>query len=68
MRKEKIVDILIGFVILYTMNMGFWATYLFVWLKVGLRLEWWGFLITLALALLSLFGLYRYVKKEADNP
>ena len=54
--KTDIVDGAKFFILVGTMVMGFWWTYMFAWWEFGLPIEWWSVLVTLAVALLSLFG------------
>ena len=59
--KNSIKIIVQFFIILYTMTTGFWFTYLYIWAALGLPLVWWAMLITVALAVLSMVGFYRWI-------
>jgi hypothetical protein len=63
-KKREIVAGVQFFIMIYTMVMGFWYSYLWVWLKVGLPGEWWSSLLAMALALASVFGFGQWVKKS----
>jgi hypothetical protein len=62
--KEDIIGGVQFFITLYTMVVGFWHTYLWIWYKLGLPLEWWSICGAMLLALLSMFGFYRWVANE----
>lgn len=62
--KNSIKIIVQFFIILYTMSVGFWFTYLFIWAALGLPLVWWSVLITVALAVLSMVGFYRWITAD----
>lgn len=51
------------FLIGYTMVQGFWWTYILIWFKVGLPIEWYSILVTIVLALFSVFGLFQWIRK-----
>ena len=59
--KDEIIGGVQFFVMLYTMTMGFYFSYIFAWFKVGLPVEWWSLLVTLVLALLSTGGLCQWI-------
>jgi hypothetical protein len=66
--KKEVVRGIQFFIMLYTMTMGFWYTYIFIWFKCGLSIEWWTLLIIMVLALLSMGGLCTWIwKGGADN-
>lgn len=66
--KKEIISGIQIFIMIYTMINGFWFSYLMIWFKCGLPQAWWALPITLAIALLSVFGLSLWIGKEgADN-
>ena len=65
--KSDIIEGIQFFIMLYTMLMGFWWTYMLVWVKCGLPREWWGLPVTLMLAFLSLFGFCTWATRRAKN-
>ena len=65
--KEQIVWGVQAFIVLNSMTIGFWWSYLFIWFTVGLPLEWWAFVIAMIFALLSMIGTFAWIKKENDN-
>ena len=62
--KKDIIDGIQVFITLYTMVVGFWHTYLWIWYKCGLPVEVWSLGITMLLAILSEFCFYQWVKKS----
>ncbi len=62
--KDEIIGGVQFFIMMYTMLIGFWWSYMLIWLKVGLPIEAWAIALTLAIALLSLFGLCCWITKE----
>ena len=62
--KGEIINGIKFFIIMYTMIMGFWFNYMLIWVKIGLPLEWWLFVITIVLAILSLFGLMQWLSNS----
>lgn len=66
--KKEIITGIQFFLMLLTMDFGFWFIYLLIWLKSGLPQEWWAFPITAVLGLLSMGGLCTWIRKGgADN-
>ena len=62
--KKDIIDGIQFFVMLYTMTIGFWYTYIFAWYRCRLPMEWWALATMMVLALLSLFGFCQWVTKR----
>ncbi len=62
--KDEIICGVQFFVMLYTMTMGFYFSYILAWFKVGLPIEWWSLLVTLVLALLSTGGLCQWIRER----
>ena len=62
--KYEIVSGIQFLIVSYTMINGFWFSYLMIWFKCGLPQEWWALPVTLAVALLSVFGLCQWIRKE----
>ena len=71
MKKPSKKEIICGiqfFIMMHTMIHGFWFSYMLIWVKCGLPEEWWFLPVTLAIALLSVFGLCQWITKGgADN-
>ena len=63
-RKGEITNGLQFLIMMYTMIMGFWLSYMLIWVKIGLPQEWWGFLITMVLAFMSLLGLMQWIRNS----
>ena len=61
--KTEIIGGLQFFISVYMMIMGFWFTYLWIWFKVGLPIEWYSVLTTMVLALLSVGGLFHWISE-----
>ena len=51
-------------IMMYTMIMGFWFSYMLMWVKVGLPQEWWAFVITMVIAFLSLYGFMKWIRNS----
>ena len=62
--KEAIINGIQFFLMIYTMTAGFWFEYLWIWCKVGLPMEWWSLLLTMVLAIASVFGLCRWIRNS----
>ena len=60
--KEKINDFLKGAVLLFTMTMGFFFVYAYVWFAVGLPKTNWALLLCLAIAFATDYGYYRWLR------
>lgn len=65
--KRKIADFIKCFLMLLSMVMGFFHIYATVWLIAGLPLTYWAMAVVLVPALLSVFGLYRWIVVSADG-
>ena len=65
--KEQIIWGVQAFIVLNSMALGFWWSYMFIWFKVGLPMAWWSFVIVMIFALLSMIGTLAWIKKENDN-
>ena len=66
--KKEIIEGIQFFLMLLTMDFGFWFIYLLIWTKCGLPQEWWAFPVTALLGLLSTGGLCHWIcKGGADN-
>ena len=52
------------FIVMYTMVQGFFHSYLWVWSKIGLPVVWWSSIAMMLLALASVYGFNRWVKKS----
>ena len=65
--KAQIIWGVQAFIILYTMTVGFWWSYIAIWFKAGLPIEWWSVVITMVFGLLSMIGTLAWIKKENDN-
>ena len=61
--KKEVISGIQFFLMLYTMTMGFWFTYILVFFKCRLPIEWWTIGITMLLALLSMGGLCTWIWK-----
>lgn len=59
--KDEITHGVQVFIILEMMVNGFWLSYMWIWFKFDLPIEWWSIAITLGLAVLSMFGVWRWV-------
>jgi hypothetical protein len=62
--KEEIINGIQFFLMIYTMGMGFWFSYMLIWIKIGLPTEWLAFLVTMFFAFLSLFGLMQWIRNS----
>lgn len=65
--KDKIVDFLKVFLLMFSMVMGFFFIYAFAWFALDLPVTQWAMLLLLALALLSEYGYYRWIRVEAHE-
>lgn len=65
--KEVIISVIQSILVAYTMVMGFWLEYTWIWWKTSLPFEWWSAAITMVLALLSFGGLLHWIRKENDK-
>ena len=62
--KEHKEDIICGIQFFITMTMvvfGFWFSYLLIWFRCGLPIEWWSILVTMVFALFSMGGLFQWI-------
>ena len=65
--KKEVIGGIQFFLMLLTMDFGFWFIYLLIWLKCGLPQEWGAFPITALLGLLSMCGLCTWICKGGVN-
>ncbi len=61
--KEKIVNIIKLFLLVFIMIQGFFISYAFVWFAVGLPQENWALWLLYALAALSECGYIKWIKE-----
>ena len=62
--KNKINNFMKLFVLVFTMTMGFFFTYAFVWFAFDLPVTKWVTLLFFALAASSMFGYYMWVREK----
>ena len=62
--KGEITNGIQFFIMMYTMVMGFWFSYMLMWVKVGLPQDWWAFVITMVIAFLSLYGFMQWIRNS----
>ena len=70
MKKPSKGKIIAGIQLFITMTMvffGFWFSYLLIWFKCGLPIEWWSLFITMMLALFSMGGLFQWIYMCGDD-
>lgn len=61
--KYEIITCIQFFLIVEMTVVGFWHTYLWIWFKIGLPIEWYSLAITAVLGLLSVVGLNQWIVK-----
>lgn len=61
--KEKIIAFIKVFLIISMMISGFWISYCFIWYLVGLPITNWSLITLYALACLTEYGYYRWVRE-----
>ena len=62
--KNKLIDIIKVFLLLLSMVMGYFHIYATVWFLADLPRTYWAMAVVLALALLSVYGLYRWIRED----
>ena len=62
MKENIIIEILKLFILLFSMIMGFFLTYALIWFAVGLPQTDWALLLLLAVACLTEYGYYRWIR------
>jgi hypothetical protein len=62
--NDKIIDFIKFFLLLFTMVMGFFFIYAFVWFAIGLPITQWTTVLLIALAMLSVYGYYRWIEED----
>lgn len=60
--KEKINEALKVIVLITVMTFGFWFNYSFIWFAIGLPQTSWALLVTLALAIASEYGYFKWLE------
>ena len=61
-KKKKIVNVIQMFLLVLMMLQGFFITYAVIWHEIGLPLTDWSFWLLYALACLSEYGYYRWIR------
>ena len=62
--KNEIVGGIQFSLIVYGLVTGFWHGWLWLWLEIGLPIEWYSVVITAILGLLSVAGLFQWICKK----
>lgn len=62
-KKENIANFIKLFLLVYMMVNGFFITYSFVWAAFGLPITKWALALLYALAGLSEYGYYRWIRE-----
>lgn len=62
--KEEVKMFVQLLLMVYMVFEGFFYTYSFVWIQVGLPYAWWALLTTSILGALSTFGLFMWIARN----
>ena len=65
--KSEIAGIAQAILLGYMLVKGFWSTYLWIWFKVGLPIEWYALVATAVLGIASCVGLLVWIYKTATE-
>lgn len=68
--KYEIITCIQFFLLCEMLISGFWYTYLWIWFRIGLPIEWYSLVLTAVLGLLSVFGLSQWIcktERELEN-
>lgn len=60
--KEKILEWVKFTIFLWMMAMGFFTTYAFAWVGLGIPTGWWASLIVIVLTIASVYGFIKWME------
>ena len=62
--KSEVVNGIQLFLMLNSMVLGFWLSYVLIWVKIGLPTGLFAAVITIILAILSVYGLIKWIQNS----